>query len=228
MDRAHNIVLERLDQPMPAGPTSSIDTHPALIPKLDISLGPTLKPITTDSSLSPPSSTHRLSTTPCHTNIESPNLYISNPDAPNQSPTSDSPNNHNNLPPDFNSSSSTSNLDTQKSNPLKRKVTKEELETFAKRLKILIEGPEVVYFDPKTATLIPQSQLENFMLTEKDKPNNPCPLKIRGESLKSRAQKNTSQSTTCNVSPNSISCSSIVFMAEEAGLTMPPTPQWKH
>ena len=72
----------------------------------------------------------------------------------------DSPINHNNLAPNFSSSSSTFNLDTQKSNPLKRKVTKEELETFAKHLNISIEGPEVVYFDPETKVFKPRPFIE--------------------------------------------------------------------
>ena len=72
----------------------------------------------------------------------------------------DSPINHNNLAPNFSSSSSTFNLGTQKSNPLKRMFTKEELETFAKHLNISIEGPEVVYFDPKRKVFKPKPFIE--------------------------------------------------------------------
>ncbi|KAL0003856.1 hypothetical protein SO802_011417 [Lithocarpus litseifolius] len=51
-------------------------------------------------------------------------------------------------------------------NPLKRKVNAKELELLAKRLKITARGPEPVFFDPETVTLIPQASLEYFILKE--------------------------------------------------------------
>ena len=90
------------------------------------------------------------------------NLYTSNPYTPNPSPTMDSPINHNNLAPNVNPSSSTFNLSTQKSNPLKRKVTKEELETFAKHLNISTSGPSIKIF--KRLAKVSSSSLVTFLL----------------------------------------------------------------
>nr|POF16827.1 hypothetical protein CFP56_75008 [Quercus suber] len=55
------------------------------------------------------------------------------------------------------------------SHPLKRKVTEKELEVFAKRVRIAARGQELVYFDPKTVALIPQSSLEYFIIKESQK-----------------------------------------------------------
>ncbi|KAK7844681.1 hypothetical protein CFP56_010610 [Quercus suber] len=63
----------------------------------------------------------------------------------------------------------TSNIALPPSNLLKRKVTKKELELFAKRLRIAARGPKLVFFDPETVALIPQSSLEYFILKERQK-----------------------------------------------------------
>ncbi|KAL0012938.1 hypothetical protein SO802_000007 [Lithocarpus litseifolius] len=51
-------------------------------------------------------------------------------------------------------------------NPLKRKVTKQEVEKFAKKLRKDVTGLEPIYFDPETVTIIPRSRLEHFFLRQ--------------------------------------------------------------
>ena len=48
-------------------------------------------------------------------------------------------------------------------NPLKRKVTGKECDFLTKRLRSAPRGIEPIFFDPLTATLIPQSSLEYFI-----------------------------------------------------------------
>ena len=50
------------------------------------------------------------------------------------------------------------------SKTLKRKITEEEIATFAKRLRKAACGSESVFFDPNTVLLIPQLRLEQFIL----------------------------------------------------------------
>ena len=45
-------------------------------------------------------------------------------------------------------------------NALKRKVARPELDQFSKRLRKVVEGPELVYFNPATMSFIPESRLE--------------------------------------------------------------------
>ncbi|KAF3967079.1 hypothetical protein CMV_008881 [Castanea mollissima] len=87
----------------------------------------------------------------------------------------------------------------QKSKQLKRKITDQEVAHFVKRLKKTTNESEVVYFDPQTATLIPYSRLEYFILAERDKPTIVYSTKVRDSSSFS------------------------VPMAEEVGLIKPPT-----
>ncbi|XP_030969609.1 uncharacterized protein LOC115989870 [Quercus lobata] len=104
----------------------------------------------------------------------------------------------------------------QPNHSLKRKITQEELAVFSKRLKKTINGPDPVFFDPVTATLIPQSRVE---FSERDKPSE-TPSKIHGESLKTKARKVHTQPIQESTAPNNHICS--VLSAEEAGLIMPP------
>lgn len=53
------------------------------------------------------------------------------------------------------------------SSALKRKITDRELEAFSKRLRKAVSSPKPVFFDPDTATLISQSRLESFKLSER-------------------------------------------------------------
>nr|POE84009.1 hypothetical protein CFP56_54799 [Quercus suber] len=54
-------------------------------------------------------------------------------------------------------------------NLLKRKSTPNATEPFSKRLKKAVYGPKPIYFDPDSATLIPQSELEHFFRNESQK-----------------------------------------------------------
>ena len=94
---------------------------------------------------------------------------------------------------------------------LKRKGINDELATFAKRLRKATTGPESIYFDPDTATLIPQSRLGSFILQESQKAED-----------KARSSKCFSQWHPFTNSAPSSDCESFPTMAEEAGLTMPP------
>ena len=78
--------------------------------------------------------------------------------------------------------------------PLKRKVTKKELASFAKRLKNAVEVPGA----------------------------NPIPSKVHGESLKSRARMAHLLPCTTKAKPE-INSNNSNIMAEEAGLITPPT-----
>nr|POE93141.1 hypothetical protein CFP56_40295 [Quercus suber] len=66
--------------------------------------------------------------------------------------------------------------------PLTRnwKITQEEFAFFSKRLKKTICSPEPVFFDLDTTMLIPQSKLEFFILSEREK-TSARPTKIHGK-----------------------------------------------
>nr|POF24122.1 hypothetical protein CFP56_77267 [Quercus suber] len=101
----------------------------------------------------------------------------------------------------------TSNIALPPSNLLKRKVTKKELELFAKRLRIAARGPKLVFFDPETVALIPQSSLEYFILKERQKTEDEV------HNCKSFYHNLSEICSHTNANTNS---------AEEAGLIMPP------
>ena len=71
-----------------------------------------------------------------------------------------------------------------------------------------MEGPEPVYFDPESATFIPRSSLEYFILKERNKTD------CHDESF---------SFTNISSISNSVCDSNVVSMVEEAGLIMPPT-----
>ena len=105
---------------------------------------------------------------------------------------------------------------------LKRKISKEELSTFTKRLRKTENLVEPTFFDPITATLIPQSQIEAFILEEENKAHSPFSPKVHGKPLKGKARNlNSSDSAESLVSVVDAHTLS-VHLAEEAGLTMPP------
>lgn len=81
----------------------------------------------------------------------------------------------------------------------------------------------MVYFDPQTATLIPYSRLEYFILAERDKPTIVYSTKVRGESLKPCARNVSALSASITIPPDADSSSFSVPMAEEVGLIKPPT-----
>ncbi|KAK9990863.1 hypothetical protein SO802_025848 [Lithocarpus litseifolius] len=109
-------------------------------------------------------------------------------------------------------------------NPLKRKVSKQEFELLTKRLRKAVAGPEPVYFDPNTVNLIPQSQLEHFIIQHGHLGTTFAHNKFDNSDNSSNVSSNNpiSPSSIPNLSPSAISIISN-FMAEEAGLIMPPT-----
>lgn len=125
-----------------------------------------------------------------------------NPTFTSSNPTSQilSPNPHITSQPQFPSSSS--------SHTQKKKLSKSEIEHFSKRLRKVVEGLELVYFDPDSVTFILRSRLEYFILDERNKPIN------HDESFSFNNHSSISDSVCDSTS---------VAMAEEAGLIMPPT-----
>ena len=110
---------------------------------------------------------------------------------------------------------------------LKRKIPKDELSTFTKRLRKTENSIEPTYFDPITSTLIPQSEIESFILEEENKVHSPFSPKVHGKPLKGKARNlNSSNSAACHVSVVDSHILS-VHLAEEAGLSMPPPPPWE-
>ena len=105
---------------------------------------------------------------------------------------------------------------------LKRKILKEELSTFTKRLRKTENPIEPTFFDPITSTLIPQSEIESFILEEENKAHSPFSPKVHGKSFKGKARNfNSSNSAESHVSVVDAHTLS-VHLAEKAGLTMPP------
>ena len=89
-----------------------------------------------------------------------------------------------------------------------------KLEFFAKWLRIAARGPEPVYFDPETVTLIPQSSLEYFILKERQKTE---------DETHNRKFFYHNLSEIC--SHTNANTNSTTYSAEEAGLIMPsPSP----
>ena len=104
-----------------------------------------------------------------------------------------------------------------KLNPsLKRKVTKQELENVAKRVKIAIHALEAVFFNRVIVTSIPKSRVDHFILEEKQNSSNQCTPDFQGEYLEAKK----SQSAIPIVAN---SCYLATSIAEEVGLIKPPT-----
>ena len=108
------------------------------------------------------------------------------------------------------------------STSLKKKVTKQECEHLAKRLRKAVLRLESVYFDPNTMTLIPKSKLEHFIIQQRLKPGTSNTL---NESLISQHAPNVPASFNGQspIFPASFAPSYSDSMVEEAGLIMPPT-----
>ena len=83
------------------------------------------------------------------------------------------------------------------------------LDHLSKRLRTAVKGSELIYFDPSSASLIPSSNLESFLLEERNDTEN------HGELLLKPILPFISMDSYC-VFSNSVN------MAEEAGLIMPP------
>ena len=105
---------------------------------------------------------------------------------------------------------------------LKRKIPKDELSTFTKRLRKTKNSIEPTFFDPITSTLIPQSEIESFILEEENKAHSPFSPKVHGKPLKGKARNlnsfNSAESHVSVVDAHILS----VHLTEEVGLTMPP------
>lgn len=97
------------------------------------------------------------------------------------------------------------------SNSLKRKVLEKELEVFAKCLRIVARGPETVYFNPKTIALIPQSNLEYFIIKESQR--------AKDEARNGKSFFHTLSEICSHYNTKS---NSTTYTAKEAGLIMPP------
>ena len=208
-----NVVATPLTHPFESGsPSDDVEkTTSGLISNLtDSSLAGLSSPNQPDKYTKP-------SPNPISSQLESPDHFTSPLNTHSPSPNSYD---HNDV-----SSEPHPNLTTETSLPcspptLKRKITQEDLALFSKRLKKTTCSPEPIFFDPDIATLIPQSKLELFFLSKREK-TSATPTKIHGESLKPRARRaNPSPINAKTVSANV--CSS-VSSAEEAGLAMPPT-----
>ena len=107
---------------------------------------------------------------------------------------------------------------------LKRKIPKDELSTFTKRLRKTENSIEPTFFDPITSTLIPQSEIESFILEEENKVHSPFSPKVHGKPLKGKARNlYSSNSAAYHVSVVDSHILS-VHLAEEAALSMPPPP----
>ena len=101
----------------------------------------------------------------------------------------------------------------------KRKVPRTEENLFTKRLRQAVEGTEPVYFDPTTVSFIPRSELESFILANKE-------LENHGESQSTPHLSSFPlvHDTVCSNSVSTLFSSD--YTAEEAGLIMPPTSPW--
>ena len=94
--------------------------------------------------------------------------------------------------------------------PQKRKVLISKLGKFSKRLREAIEGPELVYFDPVTASFILRSRLDCYILQQNKEDAK------HGELHPITYPSSCYVVSVCEISPS-------FSMAEEAGLIMPPT-----
>ena len=103
-----------------------------------------------------------------------------------------------------------------------RKITKEELLSFTKRLKHTLNTLEPIFHDPITSTLSPHSKIQSFIVEESFKPQLPFSPKVRRESLKVKARIQNIICSDASVSHVGNSSNLTDFTAEEAGLTMPP------
>ena len=92
---------------------------------------------------------------------------------------------------------------------IKRKIAKLVLDHFSKRLRIAVNGSKTIYFDPSSASFIPSSKLESFMLEERNDAKNHGELLLK---------------PILPFIPMVFDCvfSNFVNMAEEAGFIMPP------
>ena len=170
---------------------------------------PDKSPSTLEEDQIPNPSPEILSPKPCTTPLtpdQSPQINAAAPTSP-----SSLPHHHNSL-----------HYPTTPTNPLKRKVTKQEVEQIAKRLRKAVTGSEPIYFDPETATIIPRSRIEHFILRQGHNPGN-------SEYYSEHAPINVVPDCPAPTSPHTHSTFENDFslisssMAEEAGLNMPPT-----
>nr|POE88510.1 hypothetical protein CFP56_66678 [Quercus suber] len=173
---------------------------------LDHAYSPTCKQMNTQSST--------LLTSPCATNSE-PHQKLqqinTQSSTPLTSPSSTNLEHHQRLQTPL---LSTPNEILPPSYPLKRKVTEKELEVFAKCVRIAASGQELVYFDPKTVALIPQSSLEYFIIKESQKAEDEAHYRKSFYYILSKiySHSNTKSNST-------------TYAALEAGLIMsPPSP----
>ena len=83
------------------------------------------------------------------------------------------------------------------------------LDHFSKRLRIAVNGSKTIYFDLSSASFIPSSKLESFMLEERNDAKNHGELLLK---------------PILPFIPMVFDCvfSNSVNMAEEAGFIMPP------
>ena len=98
-------------------------------------------------------------------------------------------------------------------NPLKRKVTGKEFDFLTKRLRSATRGPKPIFFDPVTATLIPQSSLEYF---------------ITKDSQIAEDEAHNCKSFYHNLSKICSQTNANSNTAEVAGLIMPPPSPWNY
>ena len=88
-----------------------------------------------------------------------------------------------------------SNIPHTPNHTLKRKISEDELSTFTKRLRETANSTEPTFFDPITSTLIPQSEIESFILEEENKAHSPFIPKVHGKPLKGKARNLIMQTT---------------------------------
>ena len=122
------------------------------------------------------------------------------------------------------SPSSPAEIPTQSSShrPQKRKISKLNPNVFHKRLRHAEEGTESVFIDPATASIIPQSRLEQYLSHLSFNPGYSYPTKKFGKSHKFNPIHHHVSTLVCSTNPSYASSSDFVTTAEEAGLIMPP------
>lgn len=212
-------LLAALLEPMiPAGPTSR-DLY--LIAPVTVSLKPTY------------SQTPFVPTSP-----SSAQLHDSDP-PPNKTPSLcyDSPTIHQNpqitplslttssIPKSFTSSSAEIPTLSSSHQPHKRKIPKLNPEIFHKRPRHAEEGVESVFIDPATASLIPQSRLEQYLSHLSFNPGYSLPAKKLGKFHKLNHTHPHESTLFRSTNPSDVISSVSVNTAKEAGLIMlPPSP----